>query len=143
VVKSYFAKRNIFMGKVAWNSYLTHGLRQGYLTRLKIGTSSVLNTTLFPCYCIRNKVESIIGMAIYFYICLFSWHGFDAHFQFLYTYLTFLNHLQEIILWLYVVLWHREQKTKIPQSFLSQYLTWIPSGSVSNWMTYEKKILSS
>jgi hypothetical protein len=26
-VKSYFAKRNIFNGKVAWNSYLTHGLR--------------------------------------------------------------------------------------------------------------------
>ena len=34
----HFAKRNIFTGKVAWNSYLTHGLRQGYLTRLKIGT---------------------------------------------------------------------------------------------------------
>jgi hypothetical protein len=26
-VKSYFAKRKIFTGKVAWNSYLTHGLR--------------------------------------------------------------------------------------------------------------------
>ena len=36
--KGHFVKRNIFMGKVAWNSYLTHGLRQGYLTRLKIGT---------------------------------------------------------------------------------------------------------
>lgn len=35
---AHLAKRNIFMEKVAWNSYFTHGLRQGYLKRLKIWT---------------------------------------------------------------------------------------------------------
>jgi hypothetical protein len=33
---SYFAKRNIFTGKVAWNSYLTHGLRHNCVIDQKL-----------------------------------------------------------------------------------------------------------
>jgi hypothetical protein len=52
---SYFAKRNIFTGKVAWNSYLTNGLRQGYLTRLKIAIKIL---PIHGCISINRQLTS-------------------------------------------------------------------------------------
>jgi hypothetical protein len=46
----HFAKRNIFTGKVAWNSYLTHGLRHNCVIDQSVTENKVIHTLIIDFF---------------------------------------------------------------------------------------------
>jgi hypothetical protein len=59
LIQWHFAKRNIFTGKVAWNSYLTHGLRHNCVID-QSATEKVIHTLIIDFFSqgLRNvKIE--------------------------------------------------------------------------------------
>jgi hypothetical protein len=46
----HFAKRNIFTGKVAWNSYLTHGLRPNCVIDQSATENKVIHTLIIDFF---------------------------------------------------------------------------------------------
>ena len=46
----HFAKRNIFTGKVAWNSYLTHGLRHNCVIDQSATENKVIHTLIIDFF---------------------------------------------------------------------------------------------
>ena len=50
MIQWHFAKRSIFMGKVAWNSYLTHGLRHNCVIDQSATENKVIHTLIIDFF---------------------------------------------------------------------------------------------
>jgi hypothetical protein len=69
----HFAKRNIFTGKVALNSYLTHGLRHYCVIDQSATENKVIHTLIidFFSHGLRSvKIEQELEKRIYSQICI-------------------------------------------------------------------------
>ena len=108
-MKSYFAKRNIFTGNVAWNSYFTHGLRnigsntgksarQGNLRHPRVRFQSSANDWNLTLGCRRCPCLALFA-GVWFYFSLLS-----AVFSFVFVYVLLADdHVNNVCY--YVIIW--------------------------------------
>ena len=76
----HFAKRSIFTGKVAWNSYLTHGLRHNCVIDQSATKNKLIHTLIIDFFSHRLrsvKIEQELEKCNLLYICheLSIWNG--------------------------------------------------------------------
>ena len=69
LIQWHFAKRNIFTGKVAWNSYLTNGLRHNCVIDQSATENKVIHTLIidFFSHGLRSvKIEQELENVLFF-----------------------------------------------------------------------------